>query len=83
MKTTDTFFEQLLDLFEKHIEATDVNTENEYKERILGFIANHQDAEEDEELDEEETERIQDEYLDRNERSIRQGEMIDLWRKEI
>lgn len=32
------FFEELLDLFEKHIEATDVRTENEYKEMILEFI---------------------------------------------
>jgi len=82
MKMTDknALFEQLLDLFEKHIEATDVRTENEYKERILSLISNDQDDEEVQ--DEEETERIQDEYLDRNERSIRQGEMIDQWRKE-
>lgn len=36
--TRDEFFEELLDLFEKHIEATDARTENEYKEMILEFI---------------------------------------------
>ena len=41
LMSRDEFFDQLLDLFCKHLEARDQNQEMKIKEEILGFIDKH------------------------------------------
>ena len=39
------YFEQLLEMFEKHIQATDLRSEHEIEEQIFAFIDNNRDVE--------------------------------------